>query len=58
MENRNLKLLDTITKGAALYLLVRTAYKIGKMVATIEIIDSVRNKHKKKDIYVEMEKES
>lgn len=57
MENGTLKLLDTIARGAAVYLLVRTAYKLGKVIAKAEVANEVHKVCKKYDIYVE-EKES
>lgn len=57
MERRTLNILDTISRCAAAYLLMRTAYKFGKMVAKMEVANEVHKVCKKYNIYVE-EKES
>ena len=57
MERESLKPLDAIARVAAVYLIVRTAYKLGKLVARAEVANEVHKICKKYNIYVE-EKES
>ena len=57
MENGTIKLLDTIARGAAVYLIARAAYKLGKLVAKAEIAHNIDKMYKKYNIYVE-DKES
>lgn len=57
MENGTIKLLDTIARGAAVYLIARTAYKLGKIVAKAEMAHNIDKAFKKYKVYVE-EKES